>query len=170
MIDPRAFCNLLSDLGLEYFAGVPDSLLKNLCGYLEEEKEKTDFHITANEGNALSMGIGYHLATGKKPVCFLQNSGLGNLINPLTSLAHSKVYSIPAVIIIGWRGEPKAFKSTSLNYEEYFERMFHNHDLGIKQTINAIAIPTTSGAGPASPGCTCCVAPTAVPPATCLHH
>ena len=88
------------------FFYIPDSLLKNLCGYLENEKDKTKFHITANEGNAISLGAGYHLATGKIPVCFLQNSGLGNLVNPLTSLTHKKVYSIPTLLIIGWRGEP----------------------------------------------------------------
>ena len=106
MINTKEFCDLLSGLDLTFFTGVPDSLLKNLCGYLEQNISSDHYTIAANEGNALSIGIGYHIATKKIPVCFLQNSGIGNLINPLTSLTHKKIYSIPALLIIGWRGEP----------------------------------------------------------------
>lgn len=91
----------------EFFTGVPDSLLKPLCDYLITEYGISGKHIiAANEGNAAALAAGYHLATGKIPVVYMQNSGIGNIINPLASLMHDKVYGIPCVFIVGWRGEP----------------------------------------------------------------
>ena len=91
----------------DFFAGVPDSLLKSLCDWLITEYGISKKHIVAaNEGNALALAAGYHLATGKIPVVYMQNSGIGNIINPLASLMNDKVYAIPCVFIIGWRGEP----------------------------------------------------------------
>lgn len=91
----------------EFFTGVPDSQLKPLCNYLMANYGIGDRHvITANEGNAVALAAGYHLATGKVPVVYLQNSGIGNIINPVASLMHDKVYGIPCVFFIGWRGEP----------------------------------------------------------------
>ncbi len=91
----------------EFFTGVPDSLLKPLCNYLMETYGISDKHIiAANEGNAVGLAAGYHLATGKVPVVYMQNSGLGNIINPVASLMNDKVYGIPCVFIVGWRGEP----------------------------------------------------------------
>ena len=91
----------------EFFAGVPDSLLKPLCNYLMATYEISDKHIiAANEGNAVGLAAGYHLATGKVPVVYMQNSGLGNIINPVASLMNDKVYGIPCLVIVGWRGEP----------------------------------------------------------------
>lgn len=91
----------------DFFAGVPDSLLKPLCDWLITEYGISGKHIVAaNEGNALALAAGYHLATGKIPVVYMQNSGIGNIINPLASLMNDKVYAIPCVFIIGWRGEP----------------------------------------------------------------
>lgn len=91
----------------EFFTGVPDSLLKPLCNYLMANYGVSDKHIiAANEGNAVGLAAGYHLATGKVPVVYLQNSGLGNIINPVASLMNDKVYGIPCVFIVGWRGEP----------------------------------------------------------------
>lgn len=91
----------------DFFAGVPDSLLKPLCDWLIIEYGISKKHIVAaNEGNALALAAGYHLATGKIPVVYMQNSGIGNIINPLASLMNDKVYAIPCVFIVGWRGEP----------------------------------------------------------------
>jgi phosphonopyruvate decarboxylase len=91
----------------EFFAGVPDSLLKPLCNYLMATYGISDKHIiAANEGNAVGLAAGYHLATGKVPVVYMQNSGLGNIINPVASLMNDKVYGIPCLFIVGWRGEP----------------------------------------------------------------
>ena len=88
---------------INFFSGVPDSILKNLSNKLDRFSKKNHI-IAANEGSAVSIGIGYHLSTKKIPCVYLQNSGLGNAINPLISIAHNKVYSIPLLLIIGWRG------------------------------------------------------------------
>ncbi len=91
----------------EFFTGVPDSQLKPLCSWLMNEYGISKKHvIAANEGNAVGLAAGYHLATGKVPVVYMQNSGLGNVINPVASLLNDKVYAIPCVFVIGWRGEP----------------------------------------------------------------
>jgi len=91
----------------DFFAGVPDSQLKPLCDYLMATYGIGQNHIiAANEGNAVALAAGYHLATGKVPVVYLQNSGIGNIINPVASLMNDKVYGIPCIFFIGWRGEP----------------------------------------------------------------
>lgn len=91
----------------DFFAGVPDSLLKPLCNYLMDRYGISDRHIiAANEGNAVALAAGYHLATDKVPVVYLQNSGIGNIVNPVASLLNNKVYEIPCFFIVGWRGEP----------------------------------------------------------------
>lgn len=106
MINTSSFYNSLVELGLEYFTGVPDSLLKDICGYITDNTSAANNVITANEGGAVGLAMGYHLATGKVPIVYLQNSGLGNIVNPLLSLADKEVYSIPIVFLMGWRGEP----------------------------------------------------------------
>ena len=106
MIEPAAFYESLRRHGLEYFTGVPDSLLKDLCAYITDHVPAENHVINANEGSAVALATGYHLATGRIPVVYLQNSGTGNAINPLLSLADPAVYAIPMVLIIGWRGEP----------------------------------------------------------------
>lgn len=91
----------------DFFVGVPDSQLKALCDYLYETYGVGENHVVAaNEGNAVAIALGYHLATGKVPVVYLQNSGIGNIINPVASLLNGKIYKIPCVFIVGWRGEP----------------------------------------------------------------
>ena len=92
----------------EFFSGVPDSQLRALCDYLMDTYGTDPQHhiIAANEGNAAALAAGYHLATGKTPVVYLQNSGLGNIVNPVASLLNEKVYGIPCLFIVGWRGEP----------------------------------------------------------------
>ena len=106
MIKSQFFFDVLFSYGIRFYTGVPDSLLKNICFYIASHTTQSDHIIAANEGNALSIGIGYHLATGKIPLIYMQNSGLGNVVNPLMSLADSEVYSIPMLLMIGWRGEP----------------------------------------------------------------
>ena len=106
MISPQSFFEALTEAGVEFFAGVPDSLLKNFCAYVTDNAAENSHVIAANEGAAVGLAMGYHLATGKVPLVYLQNSGLGNTINPLTSLVDSEVYGIPLLLLIGWRGEP----------------------------------------------------------------
>jgi len=106
MIDTRHFYNLLIKYDMDFFAGVPDSLLANLCACIKENTPQKNNIITANEGNAVAMCAGYHMATGKCGVVYMQNSGQGNAVNPLLSLADEEVYSIPMLLLIGWRGEP----------------------------------------------------------------
>lgn len=98
----------LNAIGSEFYTGVPDSQLKALCDYLMDTYGIDEKHhiIGANEGNCAALAAGYHLATGKIPLVYLQNSGEGNIINPAASLLSDEVYAIPMVYIIGWRGEP----------------------------------------------------------------
>lgn len=99
---------LIEIIGSEFYTGVPDSQLKALCNCLMSRYGIDSAHhiIAANEGNCLGIAAGYHLATSKIPVVYMQNSGEGNIINPLASLVNDRVYGIPAIFIIGWRGEP----------------------------------------------------------------
>ena len=91
----------------KFIVGVPDSQLKALCNYLMDNVGISSRHIiAANEGNCTALAAGYYLATGKIPIVYLQNSGLGNIINPVASLLNDKVYGIPCIFIVGWRGEP----------------------------------------------------------------
>ncbi|MCQ4295083.1 phosphonopyruvate decarboxylase [Pseudomonas stutzeri] len=106
MIDSRDFYRKLKEFDVSLFAGVPDSLLKDFCAYIEDHAQVGEHVITANEGNAVAIAAGYHLTSGKLAAVYMQNSGLGNAINPLVSIADSQVYRIPLVLIIGWRGEP----------------------------------------------------------------
>ncbi|MCR5108594.1 MAG: phosphonopyruvate decarboxylase [Lachnospiraceae bacterium] len=99
---------LFNIIGSDFYTGVPDSLLKPLCDYLMYRYgiDKNHHIVAANEGNSVGIAAGYHLATSKIPVVYMQNSGEGNVINPLASLVNDKVYAIPIIFIIGWRGEP----------------------------------------------------------------
>ena len=106
MIDNKFFFDTLINNGINTFYGVPDSLLKSICAYITDNTDDSNHIIAANEGNALALGIGYHLATSKVPLIYMQNSGLGNIVNPLLSLADKEVYSIPLLLMIGWRGKP----------------------------------------------------------------
>ncbi|WP_213999853.1 phosphonopyruvate decarboxylase [Arsukibacterium sp.] len=106
MIQPADFSKALTDHGVTMYAGVPDSLLESFCAYISATLPADQHIITANEGNALALAAGYHLGTGRTAAVYLQNSGLGNIVNPLTSLTDGEVYRIPALLIIGWRGEP----------------------------------------------------------------
>ena len=100
--------SLVKIIGADFYTGVPDSQLKALCNYLMDTYgiDKKHHIIAANEGNCTALAAGYHLATGKVPVVYMQNSGEGNIINPVASLLNDKVYAIPMIFIVGWRGEP----------------------------------------------------------------
>ncbi len=106
MIAPDKFIEKLHAGGVDFFAGVPDSLLKNLCAYITDNIARENNIIAANEGNAIGLAAGYHLATGKAGCVYMQNSGEGNIVNPLLSLMDADVYKMPLLLIIGWRGEP----------------------------------------------------------------
>lgn len=106
MVNCSTFFDALHKHGISFFAGVPDSLLKDFCAYVTDHVDNSRHVIAANEGAALALAAGNYLATGKIGLVYLQNSGLGNLVNPLTSLTDPEVYSIPALLLIGWRGEP----------------------------------------------------------------
>ena len=106
-------------LGADFYSGVPDSQLKALCNYLINTYGTDGKHhiIAANEGNCTALAAGYHLATGKVPVVYMQNSGEGNIINPVASLMNDKVYGIPCIFVVGWRGEPGVHDEPQHKYQ-----------------------------------------------------
>lgn len=106
MISPASFYETLKEHGVGLFAGVPDSLLKNFCAYVTSHSRSGEHVICANEGSAIALATGHYLATGKLALVYMQNSGLGNSVNPLLSLADPEVYAIPMLLLVGWRGEP----------------------------------------------------------------
>jgi len=106
MIRPEFFIEALREKGINCFAGVPDSLLKNICAYITDHFDAEHNIITANEGAAIGLAAGHYLATGQPACVYMQNSGEGNIINPLASLTDQEVYNIPVLLLIGWRGRP----------------------------------------------------------------
>lgn len=106
MINTKEFYDYLIIKEITSFYGVPDSLLKDICAYITKETPQDKHIITANEGNAVALAAGHYLATGKPALVYLQNSGLGNIVNPLLSLTDEDVYKIPVLFLVGWRGEP----------------------------------------------------------------
>ncbi len=106
MLDPNDFFAALTESSVSLFAGVPDSLLKDFCAYVTDHAPAGRHVITANEGGAVALAMGHFLATGELGLVYLQNSGLGNTVNPLTSLADPAVYGVPMLLLVGWRGRP----------------------------------------------------------------
>lgn len=106
MIKPEEFYNTLKSNNIDFFSGVPDSLLKDICAFITDNVSKQNHIIAANEGNAIALATGHYMASGKLPLVYMQNSGIGNTVNPILSLADKEVYSIPMLLMIGWRGEP----------------------------------------------------------------
>lgn len=106
MIEPKFFIDALAENGIDFFTGIPDSLLKNVCAYITDNLPSENHIISANEGGAIGLAAGYYLSTGKIPVVYMQNSGEGNAVNPLMSLTDKDVYNIPLLLLVGWRGEP----------------------------------------------------------------
>lgn len=123
-------------LGSDFYTGVPDSQLKALCNYLMNEYGIDAHHhvIAANEGNCTALAAGYHLATGKVPVVYMQNSGEGNIINPVASLLNDNVYAIPCIFVIGWRGEPGVHDEPQHKYQGMVTETLLE-DMDIKHTV-----------------------------------
>ncbi|UCH72495.1 MAG: phosphonopyruvate decarboxylase [Thermoplasmatales archaeon] len=106
MIKCNDFFNLCKKYNFTFFSGVPDSTFKSWMSFLEKNNEKIKNIVTVNECEAVAVCSGYHLSTGKIAVLYMQNSGLGKVVNPITSLCDQAIYSIPILLMIGWRGEP----------------------------------------------------------------
>ena len=106
MLNVERIYKVLQDNKIDFFTGVPDSLLKNICAYITDNAPLHHHIIAANEGNAIGLAAGHYLATRRMALVYMQNSGIGNAVNPLLSLADPDVYSIPMMLMIGWRGEP----------------------------------------------------------------
>jgi phosphonopyruvate decarboxylase len=106
MLAPSDYLRVLGDAGVTFFTGVPDSLLKEFCACITMTLKPEDHLIAANEGASVGLAIGHYIGTGSLPLVYLQNSGLGNTVNPLLSLASPEVYGTPMLLMLGWRGEP----------------------------------------------------------------
>ena len=106
MINSADFYESLCSRGVDFFTGVPDSLLANFCAYVDETVSKKNHIIAVNEGASVALAIGHYLRSGNPSLVYLQNSGLGNTVNPIISLADEVVYGIPMLLLVGWRGEP----------------------------------------------------------------
>lgn len=106
MLRVDEFYSAVVESDISFFTGIPDSLLKDFCAYITDHAKPGSHIIAANEGNAIALAAGHYLATGNPGLVYMQNSGLGNAVNPLTSLVDPDVYSIPLLLVIGWRGEP----------------------------------------------------------------
>jgi len=106
VLTPSDYLRVLTDAGVTFFTGVPDSLLKEFCACVTTTLKPEDHLIAANEGASVGLAIGHYLGTGSLPLVYLQNSGLGNTVNPLMSLASPAVYGTPMLLMLGWRGEP----------------------------------------------------------------
>ena len=133
MIRAENLLKLLKKNGSDFYTGVPDSILKEMS-ILSQNKNKKNHIIASNEGSAVSIGIGQFLSTKKIPVVYMQNSGLSNALNPLISLAHRKVYSIPLILVIGWRGSPKIIDEPQHNVKGKITKQILRL-LNIKYTI-----------------------------------
>lgn len=133
MIKVNSLINLLKKNNCNFFTGVPDSVLKELSLSLQSKNKKNHI-IATSEGSAVSLGIGYYLAKNKIPCIYMQNSGLSNALNPLISIAHKKVYSIPLILIIGWRGSPRIKDEPQHNVKGLITKQILNL-LNIKFTI-----------------------------------
>lgn len=151
MIRPKFFIEKLRENGIDCFAGVPDSLLKNICAYITDHVDSHHNIIAANEGGAIGIAAGHFLATGHPACVYLQNSGEGNIINPLASLTDPEVYNIPVLLLIGWRGRPgehdepqhvKQGKVTTSLLDTMgirFDVLSKEEDIAEKQIVKAIA-------------------------------
>lgn len=106
MVDAKSFVGILKSEEIDFFTGVPDSLLKSFCAYIQDTEDRKHNVIAANEGAAMGLAAGHYLATGNPACVYMQNSGIGNAVNPLLSLVDEDVYKMPVLLLIGWRGEP----------------------------------------------------------------
>eukprot|EP00656_Telonema_subtile_P040107 TRINITY_DN45176_c0_g1_i2.p1 TRINITY_DN45176_c0_g1~~TRINITY_DN45176_c0_g1_i2.p1 ORF type:complete len:648 (-),score=130.85 TRINITY_DN45176_c0_g1_i2:269-2212(-) len=131
-VSPAFFLSELKKRNTDFVTGVPDSILRDVCQYISDNSPSENHVIAVNEGAAIGIATGHHFATGKVPLVYFQNSGLGNAINPLVSLTHPEVYSIPMLLMIGWRGEPGKRDEA------------HHHVQGrlMESQLNQMGIPT----------------------------
>lgn len=106
MVNLKELFEALNEMGVDFFTGVPDSLLNDFCLYMVKNISDRQHVMAANEGNAIAIAAGHYMATGNIPIVYMQNSGIGNATNPLLSLTHNCVYGIPMILVIGWRGDP----------------------------------------------------------------
>lgn len=106
MVNLEEIFEALDTMNVDFFTGVPDSLLNDFCLYMVNYIPNGQHVMAANEGNAIGIAAGHYMATGKIPVVYMQNSGIGNATNPLLSLTHETVYGVPMILVIGWRGDP----------------------------------------------------------------
>ena len=132
MIDVKEFFDSLKGAGVDRFCGVPDSLLKNICAYISDNTTTNEHLITANEGSAIALAVGQYVTTRRPSLVYMQNSGFGNAINPLLSLADAKVYGIPMLVMVGWRGEPGVKDEPQhIKQGEVMERLLDACDLPV---------------------------------------
>jgi len=130
MINVKEFFCALTNLGIKNFSGVPDSLLKDICAYISDNTTANQHLITSNEGSAVAFAVGQYISTGQPSLVYMQNSGFGNAMNPLLSLADSKVYGVPMLVMIGWRGEPNVKDEPQhLKQGEIMEKLLDACDL-----------------------------------------
>ncbi|MBO4289164.1 MAG: phosphonopyruvate decarboxylase, partial [Lachnospiraceae bacterium] len=104
MLNQQHVFEILQDLGVDFYTGVPDSYLNGFCNYALDHFPERNI-IAANEGNAIGIAAGHYFATKQVPLVYMQNSGMGNTVNPLASLADENVYAVPMLLLIGWRGQ-----------------------------------------------------------------
>jgi phosphonopyruvate decarboxylase len=133
MISPGFFCGELKRRGTEFFTGVPDSLLKSFCAWVTDHAGEANHLIAVNEGAAAALAAGHHLSGGGTPLVYMQNSGIGNAVNPLLSLADGDVYRIPMILLIGWRGEPCSETSSTPSSEASSTPGAHDEPQHLKQ-------------------------------------
>lgn len=130
MLSPLDYLRVLNDAGVTYFTGVPDSLLKEFCACITMNSRPESHVIAANEGASVGLAIGHYIGTGSLPLVYLQNSGLGNTVNPILSLASPEVYGIPMLLMLGWRGEPgKKDEPQHVHQGRVMENILKNMDL-----------------------------------------
>ena len=132
MLCPTDYLRVLGDSGVTFFTGVPDSLLKEFCACVTMTLKPEDHLISANEGAAVGLAIGHYIGTGSLPLVYLQNSGLGNVVNPLLSLASPEVYGTPMLLMLGWRGEPgKKDEPQHVHQGRVMAKMLEDMDLPV---------------------------------------
>ena len=140
MLAPSDYLRVLGDAGVTFFTGVPDSLLKEFCACVTMSLKPEDHVIAANEGASVGLAIGHYIGTGSLPLVYLQNSGLGNTVNPLLSLASPEVYGTPMLLMLGWRGEPgKKDEPQHVHQGRVMVKMLEDMDLPVVVLSDDIA-------------------------------
>tara|TARA_B100000035_G_scaffold150403_1_gene128191 strand:+ start:393 stop:1523 length:1131 start_codon:yes stop_codon:yes gene_type:complete len=138
-LSPFDFYNELKNNDIHFFTGVPDSLLKEFNNVIQQNVSSKNHIVTPNEGSAIALATGYHLSTKKIPLVYLQNSGIGNTINPILSLSSNDVYSIPMILVVGWRGQPGVKDEPQhISQGKYMETLLDSIEIPYKILPNTI--------------------------------